>query len=278
MNFKIIEKSVVGKDIDQQKCEDKLVILENFVCIIDGATSKSDMVYDNSASGLVASQIIENELKNIPKDINPTDCIDLLTQAIRDYYIQSNLLNHMQNNPIDRLTASLIIYSDFHNEVWMLGDCQCMIGKTIHTNPKIVDDIISNTRALFLESEITRGKTINELIEKDTGREFVLPLLFRQSYFQNSTIKSNYSYSVIDGFEVNHKEIKIFNVNQNKSIVLASDGYPKVFDTLSDSEKYLKYILENDPICFKLYKSTKGLKKHANSFDDRSYIRFEKSC
>lgn len=274
MNFKIIEKLVVGKDLDQQKCEDKLVVLENFVCIIDGATSKSKMIYNNTKSGLIASEIIKNELNNIPKDIKLEDLVKLLTMAIRNYYKQNNLIDYMLDNPVDRLSAALVIYSNYYNEVWMIGDCQCMIGKTIYTNQKIVDEIISNTRAFFIESEIAHGKTVDEIIQNDSGREFILPLLERQSYFQNTTKESIYNYSVIDGFNVNYKDIKIINVN-NKSIILASDGYPKLFDSLSESEMFLEYVLNNDPLCFRLYKTTKGLTKDSKSYDDRAYIRFE---
>ena len=58
------------------------------------------------------------------------------------------------------------------------------------------------------------------------------------------------------------------------SIVLASDGYPVLKGTLAESERELSEILKNDPLCYKVYCSTKGLKKGNVSFDDRSYIRF----
>ena len=138
-----------------------------------------------------------------------------------------------------------------------------------------MDEVIANARALYLEGEIAQGKTIEELMKNDSGREFILPLLVRQQYFQNARMDSLYNYSIIDGFELNTKDIKVVKV-KNKSIILASDGYPKLFNTLSDSEKYLEYILKNDPLCIKLHKSTKGLKENLNSFDDRAYIKIEK--
>jgi len=58
-----------------------------------------------------------------------------------------------------------------------------------------------------------------------------------------------------------------------ESLILASDGYPKLFSTLHESENYLRFILKEDPLCYKLYKSTKGLKKGAVSFDDRAFIK-----
>lgn len=275
MNFKIVDSCVVGKNIDQQKCEDKVLVLEDFVCVIDGATSKSEKLYNGETGGLIVSKIIEKEFKSIPRNINATNLTRLLTNAVKDYYVKNNLYEYMHSHPVDRFSATLVIYSDYHNEVWMIGDCQCLIGKTTYTNYKILDDIIANTRAFFLEAEIVQGKTINELMQKDIAREYILPLLIKQSFFQNAKIDSIYNYSVIDGFEVNLKDIKIIRV-ADKSIVLASDGYPKLFDTLEESERYLKNVIKNDPLCIKIYKSTKGLTKNSNSFDDRSYIKIEK--
>ena len=205
MNFKIIEKSIMGKNNDPQNCEDKIFILDNFVCVVDGATSKSEKLYNGEKSGSIIIKIVEKEFANIPINTNFIDLVRQLTNVIKDFYLKNNLYEHMKSNPVDRFSASLVIYSNYHNEVWMIGDCQCMVGKTIYTNHKIIDDIIGNIRAFFLEAEIAQGKTVNELIQNDSGREFILPLLIRQSLFQNTRIDSIYNYSVIDGFEVNLK-------------------------------------------------------------------------
>lgn len=57
-------------------------------------------------------------------------------------------------------------------------------------------------------------------------------------------------------------------------MILASDGYPKLFNSLIESELYLKKIINEDPLCYKLFKSTKGINKGKLSFDDRAYIKF----
>ena len=56
---------------------------------------------------------------------------------------------------------------------------------------------------------------------------------------------------------------------------MASDGYPVLKETLEETEEALKIVLETDPLCFRQYKSAKGLQKGNNSFDDRTYIKFE---
>jgi hypothetical protein len=46
-----------------------------------------------------------------------------------------------------------------------------------------------------------------------------------------------------------------------------------LFNDLNKSEKYLNDILIRDPLLINEYKSTKGLRKELDSFDDRAFIK-----
>ena len=64
------------------------------------------------------------------------------------------------------------------------------------------------------------------------------------------------------------------DVPEFSEMVLASDGYPKLFGTLEESEHYLQKVLAEDPLCISLNKQTKGLMVGNNSYDDRTFVRF----
>ena len=83
-----------------------------------------------------------------------------------------------------------------------------------------------------------------------------------------------YGCNVLDGFDIIAENIEIIKVDKNSQIVLASDGYPFLMNTLEKSEEKLKEVLEKDPLLIHMYKSTKGLKEGNISYDDRTYIRF----
>ena len=142
-------------------------------------------------------------------------------------------------------------------------------------NNKILDEIVINARVLYLEMQIQQGKTVPELIDNDIGREFILPLLQNQGCLQNNFNGSEYAWEVFDGFPLLKERVKIIDASKAKTLILASDGYPKLFNTLQESEEYLKYVLQNDPLCFTINKGTKALKKGNNSFDDRAYVKIE---
>ena len=57
--------------------------------------------------------------------------------------------------------------------------------------------------------------------------------------------------------------------------MFASDGYPKLANTLEESEALLDMQRKNDPLNIGEFKATKAFVEGNNSFDDRSYIRFE---
>ncbi|MBO0793101.1 MAG: hypothetical protein J2P36_19440 [Ktedonobacteraceae bacterium] len=92
--------------------------------------------------------------------------------------------------------------------------------------------------------------------------------------FQNSPAAGHYWFSVIDGFAVPDEEIRMLRLPDDiETIVLASDGYPSVKETLLESEQALHEVLRDDPLLFRKYKATKGMNKGQVSYDDRSYIK-----
>ena len=158
----------------------------------------------------------------------------------------------------------------------MVGDCQCLLDQTLLQNKKDIDTITANARSLFLESEIVQGKSIEALQQEDTGRAYILPLLERQMSFQNTPSAGQYWFAVIDGFHVPDEGICVYPLPADIStIVVASDGYPYLKESLEASEQALQEILRDDPLLFRLYKATKGMSAGKRSFDDRAYVKLK---
>ena len=61
------------------------------------------------------------------------------------------------------------------------------------------------------------------------------------------------------------------SVHRDDELILATDGYPILKSTLKESEDALIDVLKEDRLCFRKYKSTKGVSTDANSFDDRTF-------
>lgn len=272
MSVKIIESFIKGKKNNKELCEDGLVITENYISIIDGVTSKGNTLWQNMTSGVYVKKLLINAINNMSPNLNAEDSIIYLNTLIKEEYEKSNMYEYVKEYPEERLQANLIVFNISKNEIWMWGDCQALINKKLYHKEKKIDKILSEARSLFVDLELKNGKTVEDIIKNDTGRKYILPLL-KQSIVYNNTI-GEYGCNVLDGFEIMPKSVMKIKVKENDEIVLASDGYPVLKNSLKESEEKLLEILEKDPLLINIYKSTKGLQQGNISYDDRTYIKF----
>ncbi len=272
--FITVEESFLKGKKSKISNEDGIVVTPYFAAVIDGVTNKSDFSIEGKSPGRKSMELIIQAIREFPKDISAEEAINRITEKIHSFYVEQGILEEVKHSPEKRLTSNGVIYSYVRNEVWQIGDCQCIIGNLYSSNEKEIDAIMANARAAMNEVLILQGATMEELEQHDLGRDFILPFLQKQVYFQNSPNRNQrFSYPVFDGFPINMEQVHIFSVGKVKEIILASDGYPYLFSTLRESECYLKDILLNDPLCMRKYKSTKGIIRGNCSFDDRAYLR-----
>lgn len=276
--MKVIESKIEGKK-SPESCEDGLVVTADFIAVIDGSTSKTphhlspDMKNGRYAMVLI-SEYIQHELK--PESTVEDFCEGVTSYIYNKVYRQQGIEKQMQAHPEERLTASAILYSKAKNEVWMVGDCQAIIDGKLYENNKPFEDIVARRRVEL----IRQGFTPQE------ARKTIEPLLI-QAMLEGQ----NKTYTVIDGFPIYQKGVKVVSLNApqknvetdvadslplpTKEIVLASDGYPFLKPTLTESEEALAHLLAYDPQCTHEFIATKGIVVGNKSFDDRTYIRFQ---
>ena len=263
--MEIIEKFICGKSEMHAKNEDALLVTYNFIVVVDGVTAKNARAFDGMTGGRRASEKICETIALLDEGITAREAVDKITEGVSELY--------GIDEPKGAAAAGVIIFSKARNEIWSIGDCQCLINGKLFAHEKEIDRINADVRALVLEMAKRDGKTKEELLENDIGRELIMPILERQHIFANKT--GRFSYGVLNGTPVPDEHIIIHKVNVGDEIVLASDGYPHLKETLEESEKLLKAELTNNPLCDGAYRSTKGKMKENLSFDDRTYIRFK---
>ena len=274
-NFTIEESFLKGKQSPQTN-EDGIIVTPYFAAVIDGATAKSTFTHNGKKTGRLAMELALEAIREFPKDIDATEALRRITEKIYQFYVEHNLLDELKTEPGKRFTAIGVIYSYARNEVWQVGDCQCIIGSLYSSNEKEIDAIMANARAAFNEVALLNGATMEGLEAHDLGRDFIYPFLQKQALLQNCPIEGQrFAFPVFDGFPIQMEQVNVFPVGNADEIILSSDGYPHLYSTLHESECYLADILEKDPLCMRLYKSTKGVKKGNRSFDDRAYLKIK---
>lgn len=271
----ILEHFINSKSGHLPLCEDGLFMSPHYIAIVDGVTGKGSLKWPPSSpamtSGVYAKTILLQALSRMPETFNAREAIVFLNNALAAASLPRHL--SLQAQPEERLQAVIILYSCARREIWAFGDCQCMIDSALFTHSKEIDELIAQVRCLYDRIELILGASREELTLHDTGREAILPLLKRQMVLTNADIP--YGYDVLDGFLIHPERTVIHPVKEGSQVILASDGYPLLKNTLADSEKALAELLQKDPLCLEQIQSTKGLLKGNISFDDRTYVRFQ---
>ena len=271
--FDVVESFLKGKHAETDN-EDAIFINPAFAAVIDGATSKSDFRKNGKTTGQWAVQCVMEALQGLSVEATCLEAVSAITARIQNFYTIHQLTELVEEHPECRCTASAVIYSAFRREIWQIGDCRCLTHSFYSANEKAVDHIMAEARCVYNEAELAAGMSLEELVACDPGRTFILPFLKRQAWLQNRTREdSRYAYAVFDGYPVPMELVKCFSVAEESEIVLASDGYPKLFFTLDETEAYLHRVLEKDPMCMYLHPETKGMLPGNCSYDDRAYLR-----
>ena len=245
---------------------------DDYVAVIDGSTSKSPLRLRNDmTNGRLASTTIAAFIQGMPYDLDCDQfCCDV-TRHIRQLYSSLDIDRLTLSNQAEtRMTASAIIYSIHRKEIWMVGDCQCLVNSQPFTNEKPTEKTNALHRSAILHQALEEGRaSIDHLRHDDIGRAAILPNIIQ------STRQQNKDFAVIDGYPIAMDYVRVLYVPEAEEIVLASDGYPKLFTDLASTEAYLEQVIREDPLFIHLHPATKGVMAGNESYDDRSYIRFK---
>ena len=279
--MKIIESNIIGKK-SQEACEDGLVMTDDFIAVIDGSTSKTPKhLSPDMKNGRYAMMIISEYIQQEMKADATVDefCEGITAYIYNKVYQPMGIEEQLRLHPEERLTASVVVYSNHRKEVWMVGDCQAIINRKLYDNSKPYEQEIAQKRVELIAQGLSPAE----------ARKQIEPLLI-----EAMLSGQNQTYTVIDGFPIYREGVKVVAlkmkhasnsietyfqeqtkpVSSPNEVVLASDGYPFLKPTLSASEAALAEQIANDPQNIHSFIATKGIVEGNKSFDDRTYIRF----
>lgn len=256
----------MGKHSDDT-CEDGIVTTVNHVAVIDGSTSKTPQrVNPGMQNGRFAMQLVSDVISSLPAQTTMLQFCRIVTDAIDEaynYYQQDPDI--IQQHPERRLTCSAAVYSRYHREVWLVGDCQCIVEGKYYDNAKPEEVANAEKRCRYIKEH---QLSVEEVRRHDEGRDQIINDIIASMHSQNKT------YAVIDGTPIYIKGVKVIAVPVDSEVVLATDGYPFLCNTLAESEQRLSQLLVDDPLLINQFKATKAYMEGNSSFDDRAYIRF----
>ncbi|MCR4896596.1 MAG: toll/interleukin-1 receptor domain-containing protein [Lachnospiraceae bacterium] len=262
---------LLSKYGEGEPCGDCIVDDRNFIAVIDGATPKGTRLWNGQRGDVFVSELLAETIRGMDPEIDAHSAVELLNDAVKKAYETAGV-DPASMEPEEFLQASVLLFSCYRREVWSFGDCMLRINEKNYRNIKKGDIMLADLRAFCVEDAQQKGIDINASGEEDYGRTQILPFLKAFTGFANSDL--SFGYDCLNGGPIHKERVKVYQVQTGDFVVLASDGYPRLFDTLEETEDYLAKCLEEDPLCIYKLRGTKGIKKGCISYDDRCYISF----
>lgn len=266
--MEIIEHFLCGKENNPHTCEDGLILGEHIIGVIDGVTAKGKRLWDGKKSGCYAKEILQEYLRQDVERQSAEELMGNLDRILSEHARDAGGFLSREEYP----RAAVIIYNDFYKEIWSYGDCQCRINERVYAHSTKVDELNAMLRSFYLEYEILQGAKIEDLEQNDIGRAGIAQNLKMQFAFENKA--GYFGYPVLNGMGIEKSMIKRYPVKKGDVVILASDGYPVLRESLNECERELDNLKKNDSMCFRIFPSTKGIKPGNVSFDDRAFCRF----
>ena len=166
----IIEKSKIGKK-SPETCEDGIVVTDHYIAVVDGSTSKSrQQFHPTMSNGQYCMRQVCQYIESMPADLTAEKFCRLITSYIRFLYSQYDVdMELLTEIPTERMAASAVIYSVGRKEIWMVGDCQCLVDGVLYENPKPYEEPIADMRSAFIRLALLNGSAAEEFQNVDNS-------------------------------------------------------------------------------------------------------------
>ncbi|MBI1214941.1 MAG: hypothetical protein GC185_03875 [Alphaproteobacteria bacterium] len=275
--MKVIEQFTQGKTGDENLNEDRIVVTDDFVAVIDGVTPCADVTLQGMSTGRFAAIVLLEGVKELHPLITARDAVTRLTSRMEDHTTAAAEKEGKEKEFSDTAVwpgAGLLIYSHRLAEIWRLGGYGFSLdGGPADTFTTPQEESWRQLRSSYLQAQLEKGVSERDLLAGDPSMKKFAETVVEMRALANSDAPAG--YGVLNGTPVPDRHIEVIDIDEIEEITLASDGYPEILPTLEASEARLKQLIAQDPLMYKACPQTRGVTPGAVSFDDRSYIRFK---
>ena len=205
-SINLIESFSEGKV--KGKNDDALYFGENFVAVIDGVSHKSSVMVNGEEvkiANIIFEALKKIDEKNMPVSDENNGNSDNESKKITfenmvkwiNNYIKNYLIEHGLESEVGKMEATAAIYSKYHNQIWIVGDCRAIYDGTIVLNPLKIDDIYIKVRNLLIAELQRLGYKEAALLKRDIAKEIIEDPKLLDKYFGEEAAKIEYDWKQI---------------------------------------------------------------------------------
>lgn len=167
-----VESTSVGKTTGHN--DDDIYIGENFAAVFDGVSNKSSIEVDGKK--IKVANIITEALKKIDGK-NAPEYAKTLTFDEFVRYINMYIRKYCEHIGIDirdyQLESTGAIYSKYHNQIWIVGDCRAVYDGNMVSNDLKIDDVYVRLRLAIIEELLKSGYTEEDIAREDVSKKII---------------------------------------------------------------------------------------------------------
>ena len=139
-----VEATSIGKYTG--KNDDGIFIGQNFAAVIDGVSNRSTI--ELNGKKVKMAEIITEAIKKLDsynspqyaKELNFQEFIMYINMYVRKYCEYKG--HELKENELE---ATAAIYSKYHNQIWMVGDCRAVYDGNLVQNELEIDKLYIRT-------------------------------------------------------------------------------------------------------------------------------------
>lgn len=267
--FSVLESLCATPKGDDEKNEDRLVITDDFVAVIDGATSS--VTINGVSGGVLAAQAVADVLADLPKDSTARRFLDAASQKVAER------IGAWPDRTKARPSASVVVWSRAREEIWRVGDCHFRLDQAEYSGEKNIDRIAYAFRRAVLRGRVAFGLSddARELLVPTLKQPF-MPLVEVQHAFANVDCPDPLAYGIVDGRFVPDRFLEVFPADFATDIILCSDGFPEAFPTLAEGLQALAALKRDDPLMVLASCGSRPFPPAQPYYDDTTYVRIKR--
>lgn len=261
--IEVLERFSRGKASEGGYTEDRLIETPHHCGVLDGSRGPG---YPGAEVVTAILDRAVDDIAALPPDIDLPALVERLNAIASEEKTRAGIVDF-------RATGGFVfcLYSAAHQQVWRVGDCKFRMAGRTHDRLWPAEETSARARALILRAWQLDGASAKDIMARPDYDGIINTMLAHQAQFLNRA-DHPLSFGAIMGLPVPLGHLER-HPSEAGELVITSDGYPVLADTLAETEAALADLLARDPLCIQDNLQCKGLGLGRVSFDDRAFLR-----
>lgn len=190
MQRRIVNKESFSAGKKEGHNDDDIYVGKDFAAVIDGVSNKSSILVDGKE--IKMAQIITEAIRKMDRPGAPVyaktlsfeECVKFINLYIKEY-----LERHNVGDVAGKLEATGAIYSKFHNQIWLVGDCKAIYDGKTAQNPLKIDEVVVDIREKLVKALLQEGYSEEELMQNDISISIIKHPSSLSKYIKDSKVR-----------------------------------------------------------------------------------------